>query len=54
MTYEMKKMEPKMKMPQMLARLRPRRKPQADRLAGGWEMSTRDWADLPTYHPRND
>jgi hypothetical protein len=54
MTDEIKMLDAKMKMPQMPARLRTRRKPQSERLAGGWEMSTREWADLPIYHPRND
>jgi hypothetical protein len=43
-----------MKIPQLFGRIRPRRTPPAGRIEADWEMPTRDWADLPIYHPKKD
>jgi len=42
----------KMKLTELFARKKPRRKPTHLELATLW--STRDWADLPHHHPRRD
>lgn len=42
-----------MKMKDLLSRLRPRR-PDTSRRDWTNTWSPRDWADLPTYHPRRD
>ena len=43
-----------MKMTLMLARIRPRRQGARKEIESGLEWSTRDWADLPIYHPKKD
>jgi|KBSSwiStaDraftv2_1062776.scaffolds.fasta_scaffold4370439_1 hypothetical protein len=43
-----------MKITLRMPRLKPRRRPEPTMIETGYDWTVRDWADLPTHHPRSN